>query len=93
MQEVMTVKQLADYLQLNGLTVYKWVRLGEIPVVKLGKVLRFKKEIIDKWLAIESGWDPQFQILLKKTQAFGKKAGITEMKIQKAIQEVRAGRK
>ena len=88
MQEVMTVRQLADYLQLNELTIYKRVRLGEIPVVKMGRALRFKKNIIDKWLEIESGWDQEFETLLRRTQAFGKKAGITEQKIQQAIEEV-----
>ena len=47
MQEVMTAKQIADYLQINEMTIYKKVRLGEIPVVRLGRTLRFKKDIID----------------------------------------------
>ena len=93
MQAVMTVKELADYLRLNELTIYKKVRLGEIPAVKVGRALRFKKDIIDKWLEIESGWDQEFETLLMRTQAFGKRAGITENKIQKAITEVRAAGK
>lgn len=89
MQEVMTAKQLADYLQLNELTIYKRVRLGEIPAVKVGRALRFKKDIIDKWLDAESGWDQEFETLLRKSQKFGKQSGITEEKIQQAIKEVR----
>ena len=93
MQEVMTAKQLAGYLQVNELTVYKRVRLGEIPAVKVGRALRFKKDVIDKWLEIESGWDQEFEILLKRSQEFGKRAGITEKKIQRAIEEVRGSGK
>lgn len=89
----MTVKQLSDYLQLNELTIYKKVRLGEIPAVKMGKALRFKKEIIDKWLEIESGWDQEFEILLMRSQRIGKEAGITEPRIQQAIKETRAHRR
>lgn len=89
MQEVMTAKQLADYLQVNELTIYKRVRLGEIPVVKVGRVLRFKKDLIDKWLEVESGWDEEFETLLRRSQRFGKEAGITEQKVQQAIEEVR----
>ena len=89
MQQVMTAKQLADYLQLNEMTVYKWVKLGEIPVVKVGRALRFKKDVIDKWLEIESGWDQEFEVLLKRTQEFGRDRGLTDEKIQKAIEEVR----
>ena len=61
MQGVMTVKQLAGYLQLNELTIYKRVRLGEIPAVKVERSLRFKKDVIDRWLEIESGWDQKFR--------------------------------
>lgn len=93
MQQVMTAKQLADYLQLNEVTIYKWARLGEIPVVKVGRTLRFKKDIIDKWLEIESGWDQEFETLLKRTEEFGRDSGITEQKIQRAIEDVRKGKK
>lgn len=89
MQEVITAKQLADYLQLNELTIYKKARLGEIPVIKLGRSLRFKKDIIDKWLETESGWDQKFESLLKKTQNFAKQTGITHQKIQQAVKEER----
>lgn len=89
MQEIMTAKQLAYYLRVNELTIYKRVRLGEIPVVKIGRALRFKKDIIDKWLEVESGWDQEFENLLRRSQRFGKEAGITEQKIQEAIEEVK----
>ncbi len=89
MQEILTAKQLADYLQVNELTIYKRVRLGEIPTVKMGRALRFKKDIIDKWLEVESGWDQEFENLLRRSQRFGKEVGITEQKIQQAIEEVR----
>lgn len=91
MQEVMTAKQIADYLQINEMTLYKWVRLGGIPVVRMGRALRFKKDVIDKWLEVESGWDQKFESLLKKSQGFGKTAGITEKKIQQAVEETRQG--
>jgi len=89
MQEIMTAKQLADYLRVNELTIYKRVRLGEIPVVKIGRALRFKKDIIDRWLEVESGWDQEFENLLRRSQRFGKEAGITEQNIQEAIEEVK----
>ena len=90
MQEIMTTRQLADYLQLNELTIYKKVQLGEIPVVKVGRVLRFKRNIIDKWLETESGWDQEFENLLMRSQKFGKKVKITQKDIQRAIENERA---
>ncbi|GAF69909.1 unnamed protein product, partial [marine sediment metagenome] len=57
--------------------------------VKVGRIIRFKKDVIDKWLEIESGWDQEFEVLLKKSQLFGEQAGITEGSIQKAVKNVR----
>lgn len=86
---IMTVRQLAEYLQINELTIYKKVKLGEIPTVKVGKIIRFKRDIIDRWLEIESGWDQEFEVLLKKSQLIGEQAGITESEVQKAIKKTR----
>ena len=46
----MTVKNLSDYLQLSEIALYKWVQQGKIPFVKAGRVLRFDRENIDRWL-------------------------------------------
>lgn len=51
--EIMTVKQLAEYLHLNYQTVYKKVQRGEIPSSKIGRGWRFQKVIIDRWLTEE----------------------------------------
>lgn len=85
----MTTRQLAEYLQLNELTIYKKASTGEIPTIKMGRTLRFKKSIIDKWLELESGWDQEFETLLKRSQMFGKGIGVRKEKIEQAIEEVR----
>lgn len=51
--EIMTVKQLAEYLHLNYQTVYKKAQRGEIPSSKIGRGWRFQKAIIDRWLTEE----------------------------------------
>lgn len=48
--EIMTVEQVAGYLQLNKLTVYKYVREGRIPAAKLGKAYRIRKSDLDWFL-------------------------------------------
>jgi excisionase family DNA binding protein len=45
-----TVDSLAEYLQLSKQWIYERVHFKEIPYVKIGKFLRFKKSQIDKWL-------------------------------------------
>ena len=51
--EIMTVKQLAEYLHLNYQTIYKKVQRSEIPSSKIGRSWRFQKAIIDRWLTEE----------------------------------------
>ncbi len=47
---LLTVKTLAEYLQVSDQWVYQRVQLAELPVIFVGKFPRFKKLDIDKWL-------------------------------------------
>jgi excisionase family DNA binding protein len=53
-KEIMTVKQIAEYLQMDEHTVYKLARSGLIPSLKIAGQWRFKKDVIDKWISEES---------------------------------------
>ncbi len=46
----LTLDELKDYIKMSKSTIYKWCSNGQIPYMKTGKVLLFKKEIIDSWL-------------------------------------------
>jgi excisionase family DNA binding protein len=46
----MTVAQVAFYLQLTKLTVYKYVRDGRLPAVKLNRSFRIMKEDVQQFL-------------------------------------------
>ena len=48
--QVMTVDQVAAYLQLNRLTVYRYVREGRIPAAKIGKLYRILRGDVDQFL-------------------------------------------
>ena len=50
MQKVMRVDEVAKYLGVVPDTVYRKARRGEIPAVKMGKIWRFPKDALDKWL-------------------------------------------
>ncbi|MCC6398402.1 MAG: helix-turn-helix domain-containing protein [Bacteroidetes bacterium] len=45
-----TVRTLADRLAITPLTVYRLVRQGKIPAVKIGKSIRFDPEAVDAYL-------------------------------------------
>lgn len=49
--EIMTIKELAKYLDITEATIYKKVSNNEIPYTKLGTLLRFSKWSIDKWIS------------------------------------------
>lgn len=48
--DLMTVEQVADYLQLNKLTVYKYIRDGRLPAARLGKAYRIRLSDVDAFL-------------------------------------------
>lgn len=47
---LMTVDELAEYLGLKKQTIYNWLHQKKISGIKIGKVWRFDREYIDKWL-------------------------------------------
>jgi len=50
MRDALTLRELADYLQMSVDSVYHLVRRGKIPGVKVGKQWRFSRAAIDRWL-------------------------------------------
>lgn len=50
-KKVMNVKELADYLKVHPITIYKQAKSRAIPAFKIGKSWRFNKKSIDKWIA------------------------------------------
>jgi len=47
----MTAREAAEYLKLNYMTVYKLSQQGRIPASKIGRNWRFRKDLLDDWLA------------------------------------------
>jgi len=58
MPEIMTTKELATYLKLHQITICKYAGEGKIPAIRIGRVWRFDKEAIDKWIG-EGQKEPQ----------------------------------
>jgi excisionase family DNA binding protein len=48
--QILTLEEASRYLKLHKGTVYKMARAGKIPASKIGKVWRFRRLRIDKWL-------------------------------------------
>jgi len=48
--DIMTTKDLAEYLKLHPLTVHRYAREGKIPAFKIGTDWRFHRKYIEKWI-------------------------------------------
>ena len=46
---IMTVRELADYLRVHPTTIYRQLRLGQLPAFRVGSDWRFNVETIDRW--------------------------------------------
>ena len=46
----LTTEEVLEYLQVNLLTVYRLIKAGKIPAVRVGRQWRFRKRDIDAWL-------------------------------------------
>lgn len=53
--KILTTKELAEYLKLTEVTIYKYANEGKIPGFKIGSRWRFDKEKIDDLLKCEEG--------------------------------------
>jgi len=49
--QIMTLQEAAKYLGVHPITIYRLLKETNIPAIKLGGQWRFKKDILDDWLA------------------------------------------
>src|SRR6186713_2553970 len=47
----LTTEEVLEYLQVNLRTVYRLIKAGKIPAVRVGRQWRFRKKDIDAWLS------------------------------------------
>ncbi len=48
--KLLNITELAEYLSAKEASIRSWVYKRKIPFIKVGKLVRFKIEDIDKWL-------------------------------------------
>ena len=49
--DVFTVQEVATYLRMRPVTIYKHAKAGKLPCFKVGANWRFKKSTIDRWIS------------------------------------------
>ncbi len=51
----LTTEEVLEYLQVTQRTVYRLIKAGRIPAVRVGRQWRFRKQDVDRWLESQQG--------------------------------------
>jgi len=49
-EQLMDIKEVAKYLRVKDSTVYTWAQEGRLPALRLGRLWRFRRTDLDRWL-------------------------------------------
>ena len=49
-EDILTIKEVAEYLKVTDRTLYRLAQEGKIPAFKVGASWRFKRADIDAWI-------------------------------------------
>jgi excisionase family DNA binding protein len=55
-EQLLTLEQVADYLNVDKFTVYRLIAGRDLPAFKVGNQWRFKKKLIENWLERNSSF-------------------------------------
>ena len=50
MDEILTLKELSEYLKIAEKTLYGYAQKGMVPGIRIGSAWRFRRTDIDQWL-------------------------------------------
>jgi excisionase family DNA binding protein len=48
--EILNITQVAEYVGIHKITLYRLIKAQKIPAFKIGRQWRFKKKLLDKWI-------------------------------------------
>ena len=48
--EILDINEVAKYIGIHKITLYRLIKAQKIPAFKIGRQWRFKKRLLDKWI-------------------------------------------
>ena len=48
---ILTVHEVAEYLRVSDAKVYRLIKDGCLPVLRIGRAWRFRKDLLDQWIS------------------------------------------
>jgi excisionase family DNA binding protein len=49
-EQLLTVEQVAEYLNVDKITIYRLLADKQLPAFKVGNQWRFKRKLLENWL-------------------------------------------
>lgn len=89
--DVMTVGEVAQYLRVNPQTVYRRAEAGGLPAIRIGRALRFQRDLLEEWLRLMAvGWDARRQrTLYAWAEGFATQRRLRESDVAKVMRRRR----
>jgi excisionase family DNA binding protein len=50
LEAFLTTEEVLSYLKITPRTIYRLIRSGELPAVRIGRQWRFRRADLDRWL-------------------------------------------
>jgi len=85
MPDLLTAKQIAEYLQLSQRSIYRLLERGELPATKIGGQWRFRKAAIDEWIDLHMG-----QLAPEDLRQLGRGARDSDVRVGHLVDEANA---
>lgn len=60
LEKFYTAEELAEALQLNIMTIYRYIKAGKLKAYKFGKEFRVDKKEFEKFIKKSKVWKPLF---------------------------------
>lgn len=67
MDQLLTIREIAQRLKVSPKTIYKWTHLRKIPVARAGRLLRFNETDVLNWMK-QDVFIPRAEPIGKKTR-------------------------
>jgi excisionase family DNA binding protein len=53
--QILTIKEVAEYLKVNERTIYRLAANAELPAFKVGNSWRFQRSELEAWIKAQQG--------------------------------------
>lgn len=89
--EIMTPEQVAEFLQINPATVYRYIRQHKLEASRLGRHYRITRAAVDRFLRANSNASAVRAALFERVGRIAERnRGLTDEEVMRVLEEVDA---